>query len=207
MGYVESAEGIKDAERVENTGGIAASKAFRGAAAVEPPTAAKAVATADPAPIAEGTPQRKETQSGSSCKVSAKLWAAAGFVCFGLGAVGVVLPILPTTPFMLLAAFCFARSSKRLNDWFHATKLYQTVLTDYVADRRMTRTAKLKIIVPVTIILGISFALMSGVLIGRVVVGIVWVAHIIYFGFVVKTIPESTSDAPVAHEADAIEIA
>ena len=99
------------------------------------------------------------------------------------------------------------RSSKRLNDWFHTTKLYQTVLADYVADRRMTRTAKLKIIIPVTIILGISFALMSNVPIGRVVVGIVWVAHIIYFGFVVKTIPESTSGAPVAHEADAVEIA
>lgn len=144
------------------------------------------------------TPQRK---------IRTKLWAAAGFVCFGLGAVGVALPILPTTPFMLLAAFCFARSSKRLNDWFHATKLYQTVLADYVADRRMTRAAKLKIIIPVTLILGLSFALMSNVPVGRVVVAIVWVAHVIYFGLIVKTIPESKAGASAPHEADAPEVA
>ncbi len=45
------------------------------------------------------------------------VWLICGFVVLTAGLVGVALPILPTVPFMLLAAFCFARSSRRLHDW------------------------------------------------------------------------------------------
>lgn len=45
------------------------------------------------------------------------LWAGAGGLCVVLGAIGIVLPLLPTVPFLLLAAFCFARSSERLHNW------------------------------------------------------------------------------------------
>ncbi len=114
-------------------------------------------------------------------------WAAAGFVCFGLGMVGVVLPLIPTTPFVLLAALCFARSSKRLDDWFQSTKLYKMVFESYVKKREMTLKAKLTILIPVTLLLGIGFLLMPGVPVGRAVVAIVWVCHIVYFGFIVKT--------------------
>jgi len=45
------------------------------------------------------------------------LWAVLGLICVGLGMLGVILPLLPTVPFMLLAAFFFARSSERLHNW------------------------------------------------------------------------------------------
>ncbi|SHJ86064.1 hypothetical protein SAMN05444000_11465 [Shimia gijangensis] len=45
------------------------------------------------------------------------VWALLGFVCLGLALVGVILPLLPTVPFLLLAAFFFARSSERMHNW------------------------------------------------------------------------------------------
>ena len=45
------------------------------------------------------------------------LWAAAGLLALGSGLIGIVLPLVPTVPFLLLAAFCFARSSERLHNW------------------------------------------------------------------------------------------
>lgn len=126
------------------------------------------------------------------------LWAAGGFACFGLGALGAVVPVLPTVPFLLAAAFCFARSSKRLDAWFHGTKLYRTVLEGFAKKRAMTVKAKLMLLGPITLVLGVSFLLMASVPAGRAVVAAVWVAHIVYFGFVVKTehSAEETSAAP-----------
>lgn len=103
----------------------------------------------------------------SASKVRHALWAVGGFLCFALGMVGVVLPILPTTPFILVAAFCFARSSTRLNSWFKGTRVYKQVLEGYVTKRSMTLRAKLTILVPVTVLLAIGFALMGRVPVGR----------------------------------------
>lgn len=115
------------------------------------------------------------------------LWAFGGFACFGLGILGTVLPILPTVPFLMAAAFCFARSSERLDAWFRSTKLYRNVLEGFARKRAMTVKAKLMLLGPITLVLGASFLLMANVPVGRVVVAAVWVAHIVYFGFVVKT--------------------
>lgn len=124
--------------------------------------------------------------SGNS-KLRHTLWATGGFLFFALAMIGIVLPFLPTTPFVLVAAFCFARSSERLNQWFKGTKLYKNVLEGYVTKKSMTPKAKLTILAPVTLLLAIGFVLMSNVPVGRVVLAVVWVAHIVYFGFVVKT--------------------
>ena len=125
------------------------------------------------------------TRHGSG--VTHKLWAVAGLAAFGLGALGVVLPVLPTTPLILLAAFCFARSSERLDAWFRSTKLYKQVFETYLESREMTVRAKLSVLVPVTLLLGIAAFFMRRITWMLVVFAVVWVGHIIYFGFVVKT--------------------
>ena len=117
------------------------------------------------------------------------LYIILGCIGVGLGAVGAVLPLLPSFPFLLLAAFCFARSSERLNNWFINTRLYKENLESYVQDRGMTRKTKVKIMVTVTILMTIGFIMMHAVPIGRIVLGCVWVFHIAYVGLGVKTIP------------------
>ena len=121
-------------------------------------------------------------------KLKKMLLVIIGCIGVGLGALGVVLPILPTVPFLLLAAFCFARSSERLNNWFIGTKLYKNNLESYVKGEGMTRKTKIKIMVTVTVLMTIGFIMMDQVLVGRIVLACVWVFHVIYFVFGVKTI-------------------
>ena len=120
------------------------------------------------------------------------LYVILGGVSVTLGAVGAVLPILPTVPFLLLAAYCFARSSERLHTWFQNTKLYKENLEDYVEGKGMRKQVKIRIICTVTLLMSTGFILMSakGIFTGCMVLGCVWILHILYFTFKVKTIPE-----------------
>ena len=116
-------------------------------------------------------------------------YIALGCIGVGLGAVGAVLPLLPAFPFLLLAAFCFARSSERLDRWFKGTKLYKENLESFVQGKGMTKKTKVRIMVTVTLLMSIGFVMMHAVPVGRIVLGCVWVFHILYFAFGVKTIP------------------
>lgn len=126
-------------------------------------------------------------------KVKKIIYIVLGCVGLGLGAVGAVLPLLPTFPFLMLAAYCFARSSERLHNWFIGTKLYKNNLESYVAGKGMTRKTKIRIMVTVTILMSIGFIMMHAVVVGRIILACVWVFHMIYFIFGVKTIPVSAS--------------
>lgn len=111
-----------------------------------------------------------------------------GFIGLVLGAIGAVVPLLPAFPFLMLALYGFARSSDRLHNWFIATKLYKENLESFVAGKGMTKKAKVRIMITVTILMAIGFALMHKVLIGQIVLTIVWLFHIIYFIFGIKTL-------------------
>jgi len=120
------------------------------------------------------------------------LYVILGCIGVGLGAVGAVLPLLPAFPFLLLAAFCFARSSERLHNWFVGTKLYKNNLESYVQGKGMTKKTKVKIMVTVTLLMSVGFIMMRQVMVGRIVLACVWVFHILYFCFGVKTIKAQT---------------
>ncbi len=116
------------------------------------------------------------------------IYLIVGCISLALGTVGTVLPVLPTVPFFMLAAFCFAKSSKKLHNWFTNTKLYKDNLADFVAGKGMTVKTKVRIMVTVTILMTIGFIAMHQVVVGRIVLGCVWLLHVLYFVFGIKTL-------------------
>ena len=121
------------------------------------------------------------------------LYVILGCIGVGIGAVGAVVPMLPAFPFLLLAAYCFARSSEKLHNWFINTKLYKDNLESYVEGRGMTRKTKIRIMITVTVLMSIGFAMMGAVPVGRMVLAGVWMFHILYFMFGVKILKEVQS--------------
>ena len=123
-------------------------------------------------------------------KLKRLIFLILGFVCLGLGCVGIALPILPTVPFFLLTVFCFANSSQTLHEWFVGTKLYKKNLESFVQKKGMTVRTKVGIILPVTLVMGFGFFMMwrKALTVPCVILAIVWICHIVYFLFGVKTI-------------------
>lgn len=123
-------------------------------------------------------------------KIKRIIFAVLGMISLGLGTVGVFLPILPTTPFYLLTLFFFANSSERLHQWFLGTKLYKKHLDSFVKKKGMLLSTKISIITTVTLLMGLGFFMMArkAIWIPCIIIAVVWLVHILYFVFRVKTI-------------------
>ena len=122
-------------------------------------------------------------------KIKQLIWLAIGGISLAMGALTAAIPMLPTFPFLLLAAISFARSSEKINHWFLNSKLYKDNLESYLKGLGMTVHAKIRLIITVTLGMGIGFFFMirKDLFIPCAILTFIWVGHIIYFVFGVKT--------------------
>jgi uncharacterized membrane protein YbaN (DUF454 family) len=84
-----------------------------------------------------------------------------GTISMILGTIGIFIPILPTTPFMLLASFCYIRSSNRLYNWLINHKLFGKYIYDYLEHKSVKKSAKITAITFLWLSLGISIYLIN----------------------------------------------
>ncbi|MDF2537317.1 MAG: uncharacterized protein K0S76_338 [Herbinix sp.] len=103
-----------------------------------------------------------------------------GSVTLVLGFIGVFLPVLPTTPFLLISSFCYVRSSKRMYDWLMNHKIFGPYLYNYMTHKAISKNTKIYSIVFLWSTLMISMFLISSlhIRIFLVIIGIVVSIHL-----------------------------
>ncbi|KKI91990.1 membrane protein [Bacillus sp. SA1-12] len=98
-------------------------------------------------------------------KLIKSLYIFLGFFFMGLGLLGIILPLLPTTPFLLLASVCFVKGSKKFEIWFKATNVYKKHLEGFVKNKAMTIKQKLTILLFADCMIAIPFILLDSLLV------------------------------------------
>ncbi len=115
------------------------------------------------------------------------IYVFLGTVCLVLGSIGVVLPLVPTTPFLLLTAYFYAKGSKRFHDWFIATWLYRKHLKTFAENRAMTIKQKMSLLLFVDFMLLFPFILLPYTWAKPLIIVLV-ISKYTYFFTAVKTI-------------------
>jgi uncharacterized membrane protein YbaN (DUF454 family) len=111
--------------------------------------------------------------------IKSRLYVAAGCIAVAVAVAGIPLPLLPTTPFLLLAAFCFARGSRRWHDWLVGHRVFGPYIAAFREKRGLTLEQKLKIALTVTVTLGVTTYMLRPYLLAQVAVGLAWIAGMI----------------------------
>jgi len=107
------------------------------------------------------------------------LMISAGLISAGLGVLGMLLPVLPTTPFLLLAAFLFARSSEKLHAWLMNNRLFGKYLKNYLEKKSIPLGVKiyalslLWVTIAVSIVFFISF-MPARILLAVIALAVTW---------------------------------
>ena len=105
---------------------------------------------------------------------------ALGTLSLIVGIIGIFLPILPTTPLLLLTSYCYIKSSERLSEKFMSTKIYDKYVRNFHEQGGMTLKAKLCLTVPVSLLLLFMFLTIENTMM-RMIIIIMWLAKVIVF--------------------------
>ena len=116
-------------------------------------------------------------------KAKKRLFLITGFASFGIGLVGLYLPLLPTTPFVLLSAWLFAKSSDKYHHWVRNNRYFGETVRAWEAKRGLTVREKWRIVTSVALFVGISFIVCPN-FIGRIVLTLVLIIHIVVLIFI-----------------------
>jgi len=114
------------------------------------------------------------------------LFITLGIIFMSIGMVGVVVPVLPTTPFIILASVCFVKGSERFDRWFKGTKIYKDYAEDFIRDRSMTLKRKIKLMIISDLMLAFPLIILDSIYIKLFIV-LVIIAKYYYFFGVIKT--------------------
>lgn len=107
-----------------------------------------------------------------------------GFLSFGVGSIGVILPVLPTTPFLLLSAYCFTRTSRKFEYWLKGTRIYQAYVADYVETKTIPLKRKWKILANIYLLMAISIYF-APIVIVKILLSLLTVGITLYLFFVI----------------------
>lgn len=119
-------------------------------------------------------------------KIFNVLLIAIGIIFTGIGMIGVVVPVLPTTPFLILASMCFMRSSERFDRWLRNTKVYKGYAEDFVRDRSMTFKRKAKLMFISDAMLAFPLIRLDSIYMRLFIVAVI-IFKYWYFIFMIKT--------------------
>ena len=105
---------------------------------------------------------------------------ALGTISLAIGIIGIFLPLIPTTPLLLLTSYCYISSSEKLSEKFMNTKIYDKYVRNFHEKGGMTLKGKLMLTIPVSLLLLFMFIPIKSPIM-RVVIVVMWVTKVVFF--------------------------
>ena len=121
-------------------------------------------------------------------KITNIICVCLGFLSLSVGVLGVILPVLPTTPFLIISAALFAKSSDKFHKWLLSTNLYKKYIDEAVKKKQMTKSAKRNMLITLGVIFAIGIIFSPAF--AKVIIFAVAAGHFYYFFFRIRTVDD-----------------